>query len=519
MPERFSLAGPGRAAVALAVAAAAGFALARPLWVRVGGAPGIGRNLEPSASGFDQLTVFGLFFFLALAWWLAAATAGRGPRLVRWAVVAAASLLLAWLAVRRPDWFLACGVVLFLVAFFALSETRDDRLAIGFVASAFFLVLFCQRLYIYDRMNTFFKLYLEAWLLFAIATAVLVFRGARAPGGDRRLDPAGPRGSGGPGDRGGSSRPRPPAARRVSRHFAPYSGPSLDGLRYLETAASGRIPRRRLAAPHRRGDARAARGAGPVVPGLRPHLDADGPAHGARLGLPRQAARQLRDGDRDAPAGGQGHLLGDGRVAGRALSQALRRRLRLRRVARAQDLPRRGPPEVPDREGALRARLREPGDADLPRRRRTGAGRAPARQGEPARGRGRGGTAPGRARGEALHPGEGRRLGAPVREPARAPRRRGRRARPRLGRRLRPLPPAHLRRRRAARSAAGAAAAAASSASRSCAASRSRATRCTSPTRGTAGSRATRSRACCAPPSASCTGRAASRSRPTAASG
>ena len=171
MPARFSLAGPGRAAAAIAVAGASGFALARPLWVRIGGAPGIGRNLEPSASGPDQLTVFGLFFFLALAWWFAAVSAGRGPRLLRWAIVAAASVLLAWVAVRRPDWFLACGVGLFLVGFFALSETRDDRLAIGYVATAFFLVLFCQRFYIYDRMNTFFKLYLEAWLLFATATA------------------------------------------------------------------------------------------------------------------------------------------------------------------------------------------------------------------------------------------------------------------------------------------------------------------------------------------------------------
>ncbi|MGE5412788.1 MAG: DUF2298 domain-containing protein, partial [Syntrophomonadaceae bacterium] len=65
-----SLRGIARGAVALAVAAASGYLLARPLWVRAGGAPGIGRNLERSASGVDQLTVFGLFFFLAVAWWL-----------------------------------------------------------------------------------------------------------------------------------------------------------------------------------------------------------------------------------------------------------------------------------------------------------------------------------------------------------------------------------------------------------------------------------------------------------------
>ena len=241
-PKRFWPAGPGRAAIALAVTAGAGFAFARPLWVRVGGAPGIGKNLEPSASGLDQLTVFGLFFFLALAWWVAAASArlaqGRGPRLLRWVLVAAASGALAWLALRRPDWFLACGVLLFLAAFFALSETPDDRLALGFLATAFFLVLFCQRFYIYDRMNTFFKLYLEAWLLFAIATAVLVFRARERRGAiDRWILPA----------RAlvvalvaaGLFTTATAGRAAVSRHFAPYSGPSLDGLRYLETLHPG----------------------------------------------------------------------------------------------------------------------------------------------------------------------------------------------------------------------------------------------------------------------------------------
>jgi YYY domain-containing protein len=242
MPRRLSIAGFGRAAVALAVAAGAGFALAKPLWVRVGGAPGIGRNLEPSASGADQLTVFGLFFFLALAWWLAAASARLAPppgrRPLRWALVAAASGALAWLALLRPDWFLACGIALFLVAFFTLSETRDDRLALGFIAAAFFLVLFCQRFYIYDRMNTFFKLYLEAWLLFAIATAVLVFRARERRGTiDGWILPA----------RIGTAvlvvatlfTTVTAGRAAVSRHFAPYSGPSLDGLRYLEALHPG----------------------------------------------------------------------------------------------------------------------------------------------------------------------------------------------------------------------------------------------------------------------------------------
>ncbi|HEY1434658.1 MAG TPA: DUF2298 domain-containing protein, partial [Thermoanaerobaculia bacterium] len=240
--ERLSLSGLGRAAVAFVASGASAYLLARPLWVRAGGAPGIGRNLEPSASGIDQLTVFGLFFFLALAWWLSAFSgrlAERGAaRPLRWTLAGLGALALALGAWRRPDAFLAAGVVLFLVAFFVLAESREDRLALGFLATAFFLVLFCQRLFIYDRMNTFFKLYLEAWLLFATATAALVFRARERRGAiDRWIFPA----------RVGAAVLAAAALftsvtagrAAVSRHFAPYTGPSLDGLRYLETLHPG----------------------------------------------------------------------------------------------------------------------------------------------------------------------------------------------------------------------------------------------------------------------------------------
>ena len=231
----------GRGLAALAVSAASAFVLTRPLWVRAGAAPGIGRNLEPPASGADLFAVFGLFFYLAAAWWLAAASERLGERgggrAVRRVLVAVAAVTLAAALFLKPDAFLGCGVALFLIAFFAFPETPEDRLAFGFLATAFFLVLFCQRLYLYDRMNTFFKLYLEAWLLFAIAVSVLVFRRDRRGVVDRWVFPA-----------------RALAAllaaaalftsvtagrAAVSRHFAPYSGPSLDGLRYLETLHPG----------------------------------------------------------------------------------------------------------------------------------------------------------------------------------------------------------------------------------------------------------------------------------------
>ncbi len=238
---RPSFAGAGRGIAALAVAAGSAYLLARPLWVRAGGAPGIGKNLEPSAPGVDQLAVFGLFFFLATAWWLSSASerlAARGAgRPLRWTLVTLAAAALALLAWRRPDAFLACEVVLFLAACFALAELREDRLALGFLAAAFFLVLFCQRLYIYDRMNTFFKLYLEAWILFAIATAVLVFRRDRRGVIDRWALPA--RAAAGLLAAAALFTSATAGRAAVSRHFAPYEGPSLDGLRYLETMHPG----------------------------------------------------------------------------------------------------------------------------------------------------------------------------------------------------------------------------------------------------------------------------------------
>ncbi len=237
-----TLAGLGRAGAGLLVGAGSAYLFALPLWFRAGGRPGIGKNLEPSSLGVDQLTVFGLFVFLALGWWISSAgsrLAGRGlGRPARWVAGLLLVAALVFLALRFPDAFLLVCVLLFLAAFFFFAEEKEDRLTLAFLAAAFFLVLFTQRFYIVDRMNTFFKLYLEAWILFAIGTAVLVFRGRNRRG---VID----------------AWPWPAKAATallvlaalftsvtggraaVSRHFAPYSGPSLDGLRYLQEQRPG----------------------------------------------------------------------------------------------------------------------------------------------------------------------------------------------------------------------------------------------------------------------------------------
>ena len=228
---------PGGAAT---VAAALFFALLQ--WVRGGGPPGHGWNHERAAASVDVVTVFGLFFLLAFAWWLARfgeqlTREGLEKRTVR-VVVVSLALLLTLLAFVSVDVFCAAGILLFVLAARTMADRPEDRLAFGFLAGAFFVILVTQRFYIYDRMNTFFKLYLEAWLLFALATTALVFGPREKPGTfGRWVLPArilcfllagaalfttatGARGA-------------------VSKHFVAYSGPSLDGLRYLEEQRPG----------------------------------------------------------------------------------------------------------------------------------------------------------------------------------------------------------------------------------------------------------------------------------------
>ncbi|MEO8430930.1 MAG: DUF2298 domain-containing protein [Acidobacteriota bacterium] len=183
---RLTAGGAGRAALSYALAAVTSAALVLPLWVRGGGAPGYGRNVDERAAGADILTVFGFFIYLALAWWLVAAArrwiAAGGRRGAVVLLAGAFAVLLGVAAFRIPDLFFLVAVVLFLAAAVAFERAPEDRLACGLLASAFFLILFAQRFYIFDRGNTFFKLYMEAWFLFAIGTAILVFGRRDRPG-------------------------------------------------------------------------------------------------------------------------------------------------------------------------------------------------------------------------------------------------------------------------------------------------------------------------------------------------
>ncbi len=232
----------GRALLGTGAAAATALLIAVPLWIQGGGRPGFGRNYGAGGSGVDVMTVFGLFFLLAFGWLLRRTferlQAHWPDRTTRLVVVLALAILLAVLGVVSADLLCAAGVLFALAAALDHEANGEDRLALGLLALGFLLVLFPQRFFVADRMNTFFKLYIEAWLVFAVATTALVFRPAARSAAFSRwpwlvrglvvvlaLAAAFTSATG--------------AFGAVGNHFAKYSGPSLDGLRYLAESRPG----------------------------------------------------------------------------------------------------------------------------------------------------------------------------------------------------------------------------------------------------------------------------------------
>jgi len=161
-----------------------------------------GREVGPYARPADLLTIFGLFLvvllpFLAETWRRVAAPDGAPlPRATRVAgAVAAAGVLLtlldlralAHLALRQATSVAAFAVALALVsALLALHRRTPEprRLALVLAAFSWALIAGCEFVFVWDRMNTVFKFYLEAWFLLSIASSVVLWELFR-PGGAR----------------------------------------------------------------------------------------------------------------------------------------------------------------------------------------------------------------------------------------------------------------------------------------------------------------------------------------------
>ena len=303
----------------------------------------------------------------------------------------------------------------------------------------------------------------------------------------------------------------------VSRHFAPYSGPSLDGLRYLEE--------------QRPGEYRAVEWLRRNVAGTPVVLEAQGPSYqdfgriSMLTGLPTVLGwdyhvkqRGNPESEIETPQGRRPHDLLEP-DAGRAL--ALLKRYRVGYVyvgpLERKTYPAGGLQKFRTKPDLFQLVYENP-EAQIYRvvGSPTQDVLVPVKETLPES------AAPGPPQDEpeeppamSEKPSARRALGQPPGAAGRGRRRAG----PRLGRRLRQLAPPRLRSRTAAISAAGAGAARASSASASSAASRSAATRSTSPTPGTGASGRTRSTGSCAARPPSSTARAASPWPRTAASG
>jgi YYY domain-containing protein len=131
------------------------------------------------APPFDFLTIFGLYLFVLIpllyALWLrnirrADGSLGTARMVI---VLLAVAVLPAALAVSTR----AFCCVLFLLGLQLLVAPQTEsrwRIPLALATFAFAITTGCDLVYVWDRMNTIFKFYLEAWSMLAIAAAVAV---------------------------------------------------------------------------------------------------------------------------------------------------------------------------------------------------------------------------------------------------------------------------------------------------------------------------------------------------------
>jgi len=175
-----------------AVVAALAYVFFLPFWTNFA-PPERNFGWEPTnrVRARDFFTIFGLALFVLIPFlleqWARAARTGRWLRLGL--VCAAIALLAAALAVSTRA-FLAGMFVLALATLLSRGLDRRWRIPVAMAAFAFAVTAGTDVVFVWDRMNTIFKFYLESWFLFAIAAAVAtsaVWTGGFGGGPVRRI--------------------------------------------------------------------------------------------------------------------------------------------------------------------------------------------------------------------------------------------------------------------------------------------------------------------------------------------
>ena len=164
--------------VPVAVVAVGAYLLYWPFWVNfVPPERNFGWERGTLAMPRDFLTIFGIFLFVVVPFlyvlWARTLRDNeeklgivRIVLLVLGIAVPAAALLVSTRA------FLAIMFLLSLQVLLARETDRRWRIPVAFIAFAFAVTAGCDLVFVWDRMNTIFKFYLEAWLMLSIAAAV-----------------------------------------------------------------------------------------------------------------------------------------------------------------------------------------------------------------------------------------------------------------------------------------------------------------------------------------------------------
>jgi YYY domain-containing protein len=174
------------------------------------------------------LTLFGGFLVIPAPALLA--LAGPTPPL-RLLVLAAAAATIAAAAISPGFAVFAVAAAVAVVAWWR-TPGKEPRAAVLLLALAFATVAGCEILTVSDRMNTVFKLHLQAWLLAAVGTAALLPATLRALGPRQRPVWIG---AAGLLTAIGLATSAVAAFGLISHPPARTPVPTLDGLRFLET--------------------------------------------------------------------------------------------------------------------------------------------------------------------------------------------------------------------------------------------------------------------------------------------